>query len=112
MQDPRHDDALTAVLQMDGRSVATSGDYETTFTPDFVHNHIFDPTTGDSPLELASVTVAASTGLQADGLSTALFVMGSAKAMPIASQRDNVDVLLLDKQGKTWMTPGLRTSRA
>ncbi len=112
VQDPRRDDVLTAVLQMDGRSVATSGDYETIFTPDFVHNHIFDPATGDSPLELASVTVAAPTGLQADGLSTALFVMGSAKAMSIAAQLDNVDVLLVDKRGKTWMTPGLRTSPA
>ena len=28
---------------------STSGDYETFFTPDFLHHHIFDPATGDSP---------------------------------------------------------------
>ena len=49
IQDPRNAAALTTALKMDGRSVATSGDYATTFTPDFVHHHIFDPATGDSP---------------------------------------------------------------
>lgn len=112
VQNPRHTDEYTTALQMNGRSVATSGDYETTFTPDFMHHHIFDPATGDSPLELASVTVVAPTGLLADGLSTALFVMGSDKAMAIASQLDRVDVLLVDKKGKIWKTPDLHELRA
>lgn len=110
VQDPRIVDAFTTALQMDGRSVATSGDYETTFTPDFVHNHIFDPATGDSPLELASVTVVAPTGLLADGLSTALFVLGSEKAKILAAKLDSVDVLLVDKKGKSWKTPTLPES--
>ena len=112
VQDPRMSDAFIAALEMDGRSVATSGDYETTFTPDFVHNHIFDPTTGDSPLELASVTVVAPTGLFADGLSTALFVLGSEKAMALAATLSNVDVLLVDKKGNSWKSPTLRESLA
>lgn len=112
VQNPRHADEYTTALQMDGRSVATSGDYETTFTPDFAHHHIFDPATGDSPLELASVTVAAPTGLLADGLSTALFVMGSDKAMALAAQLERVDVLLMDKKGKIWKTPNLHELRA
>ncbi|MGS0740899.1 FAD:protein FMN transferase [Glaciimonas sp. GG7] len=110
VQDPRHTDAFTTALQMDGRSVATSGDYETTFSPDFVHHHIFDPSTGDSPLELASVTVVAPTGLLADGLSTALFVLGSEKAIRLAAQLERVDVLLVDKRGRTWKTANLRES--
>ncbi|MBB5393130.1 MULTISPECIES: FAD:protein FMN transferase [unclassified Herbaspirillum] len=108
VQNPRDTQALTAVLEMDGRSIATSGDYETTFTPDFRHHHIFDPATGDSPLQLASVTVAAPTGLQADGLSTALFVMGSAKALRLAASLPRVDVLLVSKQGQVWSSAGLR----
>ncbi|WP_050465305.1 FAD:protein FMN transferase [Herbaspirillum autotrophicum] len=108
VQNPRDTQALTAVLEMDGRSIATSGDYETTFTPDFRHHHIFDPATGDSPLQLASVTVAAPTGLQADGLSTALFVMGSAKALRLAASLPQVDVLLISKQGQVWRSAGLR----
>lgn len=104
IQDPRQADACTAALQMDGRSVATSGDYETVFTPDFVHHHILDPATADSPVELSSVTVLAPTGLLADGLSTALFVLGPDKALALASQLDQVDVLMLGKTGQVWKT--------
>lgn len=107
VRDPRRADDYTAALQMDGRSVATSGDYETAFSADFAHHHIFDPATGDSPPELASVTVVAPSGALADGLSTALFVMGSEKALRLVSQLDRVDVLLVDKAGKIRKTPGL-----
>jgi len=108
VQDPRHADQLATLLGMDGRSVATSGDYETFFTPDFSHNHIFDPGTGDSPLELSSVTVAAPSGLLADGLSTALFVMGHKKSLELIKTMPQVDALFIDKHGKAWSSAGLR----
>ena len=60
---PARADALAARLAMDGRALATSGDYETFFTPDFLHHHIFDPATGDSPTELASTSVLAPNAL-------------------------------------------------
>jgi thiamine biosynthesis lipoprotein len=96
---PRQHDCMAATLKMDSRKVATSGDYETFFSPDFVHHHIFDPASGDSPLELASVTVVAPTGLLADGLSTAFMVMGTDKALAMATQMQDVDALLIDKHG-------------
>jgi thiamine biosynthesis lipoprotein len=96
---PRQHDSMAATLKMDGRKVATSGDYETFFSPDFVHHHIFDPASGDSPLELASVTVVAPTGLLADGLSTAFMVMGTDKALALTAQMQDVDALLIDKHG-------------
>ena len=97
--DPRQRDATAATLKMDGRKVATSGDYATFFSPDFSHHHIFDPASGDSPLELASVTVLAPTGMLADGLSTAFMVMGTDKALALAAQMPDVDALLIDKRG-------------
>ncbi len=105
VQDPRRAEACTATLRMDGRSVATSGDYESRFTADFANHHIFDPATGHSPRELASVTVVAPTGLLADGLSTALFVLGPDKAMALAASLANVDLLLVGKTGQIWKTP-------
>ena len=96
---PRQHDRMAATLKMDSRKVATSGDYETFFSPDFVHHHIFDPDSGDSPLELASVTVVAPTGLLADGLSTAFMVMGTDKSLALAAQMQDVDALLIDKHG-------------
>lgn len=99
IQHPRKADALAATLRIDGRSVATSGDYETAFTPDYVHHHIFDPVSGDSPLELASVTVLAPSGLQADGWSTAFMVMGADKAHTITARLPGIDLMTIDKHG-------------
>lgn len=55
---------------------ATSGDDATVFSPDRRDHHIFDPATGLSPTALSGVTVTAPSGLLADGLSTAAFVLG------------------------------------
>lgn len=100
--DPRDADLFAAVLRVDGRCVATSGDYASTFTADFAHHHIFDPATGDSPQELASVTVLAPTALQADGLSTAFMVMGARKAHALAARLDGVDLMTINKRGVLW----------
>lgn len=100
--DPRDAEVLAAVLRVDGRCVATSGDYASTFTADFVHHHIFDPATGDSPQELASVTVLAPTALQADGLSTAFMVMGARKAHALAARLAGVDLMTINKRGVLW----------
>lgn len=107
VQNPRDPELIAARLRLDGRSMATSGDYETTFTSDFSTHHIFDPATGRSPLELASVTVLAPTCMLADGLSTAMLVAGPEKALALAARQKDVDVLLIGKDGTTWKTPGL-----
>jgi thiamine biosynthesis lipoprotein len=103
--DPRDADALAATLKLDGRCVATSGDYASAFTPDFQHHHIFDPATGDSPTELASVTVLASSAMLADGLSTAFMVMGARKAHALAAQLAGVDLMTINKRGVVWKSP-------
>jgi thiamine biosynthesis lipoprotein len=106
VRDPRVEDGLAARLALDGRCVATSGDYAAAFTPDRLHHHIFDPATGDSPTELASVTVLAPTGLEADGLSTAFMVLGARKAHTLAAQLHGVDLLTIGKRGDAWKSPG------
>lgn len=103
--DPRDEGRMAATLPVEGRSVATSGDYQSTFTPDFVHHHILDPATGDSPQELASVTVLAPTGIGADGLSTAFMVMGARKAHALAARLPGVDLMTINKRGIVWKSP-------
>ena len=103
--DPRDGEALAAVLRLDGRCVATSGDYASAFTPDFVHHHIFDPASGDSPQELASVTVIAPSAMLADGLSTAFMVMGARQAHALAARLARVDLMTINKRGVRWISP-------
>ena len=106
VRDPREPQALAATLFINGCGVATSGDYESVFTPDYLHHHIFDPAVGDSPRELASVTVMAPTGMLADGLSTACMVLGRERAALLAASLPGVDLLAIDKQGREWRSAG------
>lgn len=106
VQHPRQKDAYVALARLQGRALSTSGDYATTFSPDFAQNHIFDPLTGKSPRELASVSVVAPTAMQADALSTAAMVLGPDRAIELIQSRSNVDALLVLKSGRVFKTPG------
>jgi thiamine biosynthesis lipoprotein len=103
--DPRQLDRMAATLPLGGRSAATSGDYASAFTPDLVHHHILDPATGASPLDLASVTVLAPTGIEADGLSTAFMVLGASRAHALAARLPEVELMTINKRGMVWKSP-------
>lgn len=104
IQHPRRADEYLVLVPLDGRCMATSGDYATPFTKDLRSHHIFDPGTGCSPMELASATVVAPTATQADGFSTAAMVMGRARAMEMVRSMPGVDGLLVCKDGSTMAT--------
>ncbi len=72
------DESLLAVLEVKGRAVCTSGNYERGFTfRGKRYSHIKDPRTG-RPADMApSVTVVAPTAAVADGWATALSVLGT-----------------------------------
>ena len=106
IQHPRQSDAYVAVAGLSGRAMATSGDYETTFSTDFRQHHVFDPRSGHSPTELASVTIVAPTAIQADALSTAAMVLGTRQTIALVSELPDVDVLLVTKQGRSLSSPG------
>ena len=121
IQDPRRRDGIVGSVGMDGRGMATSGDYEMQFprfprfpnaTPgrladEFSQHHIWDPRTGFSPTELASVTVLAPDATLADGLSTALMVMGTEKGMALVERLEGVDAVFIDKKGRLRHTGGV-----
>ena len=100
IQHPRTADAVLATVAMDGRFLATSGDYATSFTDDFVHHHIFDPRTGDSPGGLSSVVVAAGSGMEADGLTKPMMVLERSLAKALLSQFPGSGAAWIDKSGR------------
>lgn len=67
-----------AVLEAEGGSISTSGDYEHYFVDADRRrwHHIIDPQTGRPAGRSVSATLVAEDGLYADALSTACFVMG------------------------------------
>ena len=106
IQHPRDEDAYAALARMDGRYLATSGDYATTFGGRFETNHLFDPRTGQSPSEIISVSVAATTALQADALSTAICVMGPKQGSQLVSCTPNADAMIMLRNGRRLTTDG------
>lgn len=110
VRDPRDPQVVAHLLGADGRSLATSGDYATVFSDDFRRHHIFDPSTGASPQELASVSVLAPTGMQADALSTACMVLGMEKSLQLAATLPQVDVLCIAKSGELRRSAGFPTA--
>lgn len=97
LKDPRDPAGLLGVAALEGRCLATSGDYETRFSDDFSAHHLLDPRTGRSPGDLASVSVVAPTALEADALSTAVFVLGLARGRDFVERLPNVEALFVDK---------------
>ncbi|NBD38751.1 MAG: FAD:protein FMN transferase, partial [Verrucomicrobia bacterium] len=49
IQHPRQQGELLGISNLEGRCLATSGDYETRFSDDYRFHHLFDPQTGRSP---------------------------------------------------------------
>lgn len=101
---PRVDDAYIALAQLDRRCLATSGDYNTRFSGDARLHHIFDPQSGSSPTELASVSVVAPSAMAADAISTACFVLGPRRAERVIQGMPDVDALFVLKDGRVLQT--------
>lgn len=110
VQDPDDPAAIRVKLTLTGsRAVVTSGDYQRYFTQgDTRYCHILDPKTG-SPVQgtLRSVTVVAQSGLLADGLSTALFVLGFERGEALWRESDDFEAIWIDRDGTITVTEGL-----
>ncbi|MBT4485111.1 MAG: FAD:protein FMN transferase [Candidatus Latescibacteria bacterium] len=93
-------------------SIATSGDYERCFIEDGVkYHHILDSTTGYPARGCVSVTVWTTSAMDADILSTTVFVMGAEKGVAFVESLEDVETLIFYNKGgelKTVMTSGIR----
>ncbi|MEN8667750.1 MAG: thiamine biosynthesis protein ApbE [Alcanivorax sp.] len=88
-------------LPLSDSAISTSGDYERFFEEGGVRfHHIIDPAKGDSARELLSVTVLAEHSVDADALSTTLFVLGPQKGLKLVNSLAGVSAILIDRTGK------------
>ena len=101
------------VLEISDMAVITSGNYERCFTGEDGKEywHIIDPK--DSyPADngLVSVTIVGESGLFCDALSTALFVLGTEKAIEYWHSEENFEMILVTDDAKFYYTEGLKAS--
>ncbi len=108
--DPADTSKVVGYVYIDGGYVSVSGDYERFFEKDSVkYHHIMDSATGrPANSDISSVSVICDDGTLADALSTALYVMGSQKAVEFYNGGiyEFEAVITLD-DGTTLVTDGL-----
>jgi thiamine biosynthesis lipoprotein len=110
IRDPRGTpDDYFATLAVTDVSVSTSGDYESFFISEGVrYHHILDPRTGMPSRGLRSATVICPDATLADGLSTAIMVMGAERGIALADSLPEVEAVVVDTAGELRVTAGLK----
>ncbi len=94
------------VLPLSGAALATSGDYRNFFMYEGVrYSHVIDPRTG-FPVSngVVSASVIAGTCTLADGLATALMVMGPEKGVALVNRMEGVECLIITENGDGTFT--------
>ncbi|MEG1918381.1 MAG: FAD:protein FMN transferase [Oscillospiraceae bacterium] len=113
VQDPADPTGQVGVVEVTEEFAVTSGGYQRHFEENGKsYHHILDPKTG-YPAEsgLVSVTILTGNGARADAFSTALFVMGTDKAIDFWRERqgqdDAFDMILVTDDGRVLVSPGI-----
>lgn len=95
IRDPKEPSKIAATVRLRNKGVATSGSYERPA-------HIIDPQTGRAvEKKLRSTTVIANDCMTADGLATALYVLGAEEGLLLIESIDDAECIILD-DGKIY----------
>ncbi|MFA7572870.1 MAG: FAD:protein FMN transferase [Lutispora sp.] len=105
---PRGD--YLGIVQIDNKSVVTSGIYERYFEQDGKrYHHILEPRTGyPGDNGLAGVSIITDKSIDGDGLSTSIFLLGLDKGMKLIEGLDNTEALFITTDKKIYMTKGFK----
>lgn len=109
IQDPRKEHGqMMGVVKIADLAVVTSGDYERFFFEDGQrYHHILNPQTGyPVQTDLISVSILGDNSLQADVLSTCVFLLGAERGILLARE-EGFDFLFVTKDQRVINTPAL-----
>ncbi|MBQ8801133.1 MAG: FAD:protein FMN transferase, partial [Clostridium sp.] len=104
---------LMGILEVADQAVITSGAYERYFQGEdgSLYHHILDPETGmPADSGLISVTIVSNSGMLADGLSTACYVMGLEDAADYWAENRDFEAIFIEENGAVTITAGLEDS--
>ena len=119
IQNPRQEEdagnvGAVAVVQAQDCAVVTSGDYERYNVQVLEqtgqrYHHIFDPETGyPAKKGIISVTIVTENGIDADALSTSLFVLGVQDALKLANSLEGIDAMMITEDKEIYFSDGFR----
>lgn len=110
VQDPVSErDTYLGVIEIADSTLVTSGAYERYLEVGGKrYHHIIDPQTGyPAESDLISTTIVSKSSIDADALSTSLFVLGREQGLELA-KRLGVEAIVVDKERRVYMTDGLK----
>lgn len=106
VQDPKKKGHYPDIINITDGAIATSGNYEAYFDHEKIFHHIVDPGTGQSPGLSTSVSVLARTAMDADALSTSVFVMNPAQGSRFINSLPACECLVIARGGQKFRSAG------
>lgn len=109
---PIKEDELFAAYELSGTAVVTSGNYQKFVMIDGKrYSHIIDPRTGYPSSGLSSVTVFADSAEKANGISTAIMVLGKKAGIKLLNKNPDLKGILIDDNGKIFYSKKFNIKR-
>jgi len=109
LQNPRNPKEYVTVINLNNKSISTSGDYERYFDENKTFHHIIDPKTGYSADDLISVTIITDNAFDADALSTSVFVLGKEKGLDLIKRLGNAEGLIITRDKEIIKSSGFKS---
>lgn len=97
-------------IEVTDETVVTSGDYVRYFEENKVkYHHIINPRTGyPADSGIISATVIGENSMEADALSTAVFILGLEKGMELINKTEGVEAIFITSEKEIYITDGIR----
>lgn len=106
IQDPSKRKEYPDVIHMTNGAIATSGNYEVYYDQEKMFHHIVDSRTGHSPELSSSVTVMASSVMDADALSTSVYVMQPKAGIQFVNRQSGCECFVIGRNGSVGKSSG------
>jgi FAD:protein FMN transferase len=109
IRDPRGPEGdYFATMAVSDHAFSTAGDYERSYIVDGKrYHHIIDPRTGYPATASRSVTIWATTALQADEIDDAVFILGPKRGLALVESLDGVGAVIVDAHDRVWTSKRL-----
>ena len=111
IQDPvKQRGSPMAAIEVNNKAIVSSGAYERNFEYDGrLYHHIINPFTGyPAKSGLISVTIISEQSIEADALSTGVYVMGEDKGLKLIESIPGVEVIMINDRNEVIVSQGLK----